>query len=105
MPIPHDSRRTVLTALDDMFRALGPATAVQWDKAPVQARPTWDTEEKSKGGPVADPTADIVLDERRTAVREAVQEAEALVWKLLVAVPAINEALDHSVEAWSGDHA
>lgn len=51
------------------------ALARQWEGSPVP-RPREDTAERSSGGRPANPTADIVLDGRRLAVRDAVKRAD-----------------------------
>ena len=77
---------------------------MQWEKAPMtKPTPRVDTEERSKGGPISDPTADIVGDERRLAVRAEVQRAESLVRRARLGFVTITRGLDRAVRAWEGD--
>lgn len=55
--------------------SLPPALSRQWEASPVP-KPREDTAERSSGGRPPNPTADVVLDGRRLAVRQAVIEAE-----------------------------
>lgn len=74
-PNPLDAIVTGITEdLAALLEALPAAQARQWDKSPVPR--LYDSEERrSVGSAPTDPTADVVLDARRLAVREAVMEA------------------------------
>ena len=71
-----DLARQIEKEIEALLRAsLPPALARQWEGSPVP-KPREDTAERSSGGRPANPTADVVLDGRRLAVRDAVTNAE-----------------------------
>ena len=67
-------RVTMLQELEEMMSLLPGAMDRQWEPsaAPV---PVYDTDERSSGGGPKRPVENLVLDERRLEVREAVKEA------------------------------
>lgn len=81
---------------------LAEAQAVQWDAAPVP-RPSGDTSERAKGGPPNDPTAAVALDERRLAVRDAVDQGAFALAASTAALRAARERLAGALNFWAGD--
>jgi hypothetical protein len=80
---------------------LSEAQEVQWKAAPVP-KPREDTTERSSGGH-SDPTALAAVDDRRLAVREAVDAAER---ELVSAVEKMGDAraeLARAVAHWHGE--
>ena len=89
-------------ALADMERAHEIASAVQWEKSPAPPAARDDTTERSLGGPISDPTLDVVADERRLRVRAEVRRAEKLGRWMLDAARTVQAGLDDAVTAWEG---
>lgn len=89
--------------LSEIERLLPIAWAIQWDAAPRKPLGRDDTSERSKGDAVPDPTADIVADERRLAVRDAVRQAHGLLRRTLYDAAEARSSLDRAVAAWEGD--
>lgn len=90
-----------LSRESEQLRALLPsAVEAQWEAAPVP-RAADDTTERSKGG-YTDPTSRIVLDERRTHLRECVLRSEACLREQLVRVRAVRLALGRALSSWEG---
>lgn len=79
------------------------AWAIQWDAAPREPLPREDTTERSVGDSVPDPTADVVGDERRLAVRDAVRSAHVLLRRTLQDAAEVRRKLDRAIVAWEGD--
>jgi len=79
---------------------LGQADEIQWQPSPTP-KPREDTTERSKGGH-GDPTASIVADDRRLAVRAAVLQAEAAIEKATVDVQGASARLEHAIDRWTG---
>lgn len=88
--------------LVELERLLPAAWELQWTPAPHRPAPRYDTEERGAGGPPSDPTADVVLDERRLRVRAAVQFAEALVRRIGAATTSARAGLESAIDAWEG---
>src|SRR5205085_1014433 len=88
--------------LDLVERLYDVAVEVQWEKSPAPPAARDDTSERSKGGAVANPTLDVVADDRRLAVRAEVVRAEGFTRWLDGALRTIAEGLDNSVTTWEG---
>lgn len=100
-----------MTALPDTLRAfaedalrlaslLGQADEIQWQPSPTP-KPREDTTERSKGGH-GDPTASIVADDRRLAVRVAVLKGEGAIEQAAAAVRSASADLEHAIDRWTG---
>lgn len=77
------------------------ADTAQWEPAPVpKARD--DTSERAKGG-YSNPTALTVLDGRRLALRESVQETDQAAAEALALLSPIYARLAASLASWSGE--
>lgn len=110
-PMQHADDRSTLDVLQDtaaaflrLTQALGEAEAVQWDPAARRPQARDDTTERSKGGH-GDPTADVALDERRLALRDAVEEARLRLQIAATGVSAADRHLREALDAWAGRHA
>lgn len=88
--------------LGQIEKLLDIARAIQWEKSPAPPTARDDTSERSKGGPVNDPTLDIVCDERRLAVRAEVRRAEAFLAYAARVAGKVRRGLDRSIGAWEG---
>lgn len=93
--------RTISSDLKALEALLPAAYAAQWERSPVP-RSREDTGERSHGGPPSDPTADVALDERRLALREAVTRFEAFVRYAAVGAASARERLDRALADWEG---
>lgn len=78
------------------------ASAIQWEKSPAPPAARDDTSERSVGGPVSNPTLDIVADGRRLQVREEVQRADRFAVAASHAARTVRTRLDEAVKAWEG---
>jgi hypothetical protein len=81
--------------------ALDGAVAIQWSASPVP-RPREDTTERSKGAPPSDPTGDVALEERRLAVRAAVEDGARSLRVATAMVSAAASRVSREVDAWEG---
>lgn len=81
--------------------ALNSADEIQWEASPTP-KPREDTTQRASGGH-GDPTGDIVLDPRRSALREAVVAAEQARRDALLALRKAHEDVTRAVEAWNGE--
>ena len=86
-------------ALHRLDRLLTAARSLQWD-APPSLAPA--PVERRSSGPISDPTADIALDERRLAVRDAVKHAEDFVAFVDHMGPSIERSLAGALSRWEG---
>lgn len=77
------------------------AIDAQWATAPV-TRPREDTAERAKGLK-SDPTANIVLDERRQHLRTQLVTSYALLRRAAVTVRGVRRGLEMSFAAWEGE--
>ncbi|MCZ9884616.1 DUF7169 domain-containing protein [Arthrobacter sp. B2a2-09] len=93
--------RVFAVASLSLARSLADAEEIQWTAAPVP-KPREDTTERAKGGH-GDPTLATVLDERRLAVRQAVEEAHATLAANTEATAAARQKLDLAIASWNGD--
>lgn len=78
------------------------AIARQWEASPAP-RPRDDVGRSATGARPADPTAEIVLDARRLAVRQTVKDAEALLRETAVRLTRINERIREAVARFDGE--
>ncbi|MFD0044770.1 hypothetical protein ACFVGV_06220 [Pseudarthrobacter scleromae] len=84
-----------------LARSLAEAEEIQWTAAPIP-KPREDTTERAKGGH-GDPTLAIVLDERRLAVRAAVEEAHAAIAQGSEVAADARRKVNAAVAAWNGE--
>lgn len=77
------------------------AEEAQWERSHTP-KPREDTTERAKGGH-GDPTGDIVMDERRLALREAVKLADAVVLDALDTLNTTRLNLLNALADWNGD--
>lgn len=75
------------------------AQRVQWERSP---RPAPEVSRRAVGGPPSDPTADIVLDPGRLAVRASLRTADRHLLKALVHLRAAEGALTRGMSRWEG---
>lgn len=93
--------KELLEVIVKLGRALDAAKAVQWDRSPV---PTSREEGSSRAlGGYSNPTADITLDPRRLAVREAVEAAELKIQNTAASLREEIAPLLATVERWQGE--
>lgn len=98
-PMTADEIGLTVKEIDNL---LSIARECQWEKSPAPPRATDDTTERSKGGPVANPTLDIVADERRLLLRAQVQRVERLLLGIAAATREAKRDLDAAITAWEG---
>lgn len=79
------------------------ALARQWEASPVP-KPREDTTQRASGLR-PNPTADIVFDSRRMAVRETVLGSTAVLREAVVRVRGARRALEIAVERFDGEGA
>ena len=84
-----------------LARSLADAEEIQWSAAPVP-KPREDTTERAKGGH-GDPTLAIVLDDRRLAVRAAVEEAHAAIAQASEVAALARRKVNAAIAAWNGE--
>lgn len=82
--------------------ALTAAEEIQWTAAPIP-KPREDTTERAKGGH-GDPTLATVLDERRLAVREAVEKGLAAMADAATVVQVTRLEVEAAIAAWNGEN-
>lgn len=85
----------------DVGRLLDEALVCQWQASPAP-RPREDTTERSKGGPPSDPTGDVVLDDRRLALRSAVDSAALSLRVAKAGLGGAHRRLEEALRAWEG---
>lgn len=90
----HGEVSTLETLLPD-------ALARQWSASPVP-KPREDTAQRASGGR-PNPTADIVLDDRRLAVRESVERSRRALRDAAVAVRGTRLALERAISRFDGE--
>lgn len=93
--------RTVADEALRLMLALNTADEIQWERSPVP-QPREDTTQRASGGH-GDPTADIVLDPRRLAVRGAVVAAEESLKNAVRALRDARRDVEHAVAIWNGE--
>lgn len=98
----HDDIQTIAENLAAVEELLLTAYPIQWRQSPAPPVARDDTSERSIGTPPSDPTAAVVLDERRLRVRAEVRRAEAVVRYTRGASQLIREGLQNAIEAWGG---
>lgn len=84
-----------------LIASLDQAAALQWSASPVP-KPRDDTAERSKGSPPSDPTADVVLDDRRLAVRAAVEDGARSLRVATAMVEASRQRVESAIGGWEG---
>lgn len=104
-PIPPRADARIRAIIDEevgaLLTALPAARSRQWTASPVP-RPREDTTERSHGGPPPNPTADLVLDPRRLALREAVVRAEHTLIALATRLADARRDLERATAAFDG---
>jgi hypothetical protein len=80
--------------------AVAAAEDAQWS-ASHTPQPREDTTERSRGGH-SDPTLNIVTDDRRLALRDAVTKSETNLERAGRVLRASRAAVEHSLDAWNG---
>lgn len=98
--LPEPLRSTVAASLR-LGVLLNQSNDAQWEASP-RPKPREDTAQRAKGGH-GDPTADIVLDDRRLALREAVKDAEQSLKMHLAALRIAEENLEAALAGWNGE--
>lgn len=96
-----DTARTAAKEALLLAQSLATTSEIQWEAAPVP-KPREDTTQRASGGH-GDPTADIVTDPRRLAVRDAVRAAELALTRAADELRRARVNVDRSVEAWNGE--
>lgn len=86
-----------------LARSAAEAEEIQWTAAPIP-KPREDTTQRAKGGH-GDPTLDIVLDERRLAVRLRYEEARVVLQELTSQAADARRNLDAAIASWNGETA
>lgn len=86
----------------ETLRAMMPeAFARQWEASPAP-RPREDAGRSGSGDRPADPTAEIVLDARRLAVRQSVRDAEAILTEAAHRLTRVNAQMASAVARFDG---
>jgi hypothetical protein len=98
-PLPATLRDLTAAALT-LARLLNEADDVQWQRS-IVPQPRDDTSERARGGH-SDPTADIVADERRLALRAQVVAGQILLESATRAMLAVSRRLERALEKWNG---
>lgn len=93
--------RTVAEEALRLALALNVAGEIQWERSPVPT-PREDTTQRASGGH-GDPTGDIVLDPRRLALREAVNDAERLLNENARALRRARLNVEEAAARWNGE--
>ena len=83
------------TALRALGASLGAAASVRYEAPPGMAS------QGSRGIP--NPTLDIVLDARRSAVSDEMTRAAFVLWKATEDVKALTAKIDTAVARWQGE--
>lgn len=83
-------------ALRRLGASLGTASSIRYEASPGMAR-------TSSADGIPNPTLDIVLDQRRSAVSDEVTRAAFDLWRATEIVNALTERLDTAIERWQGD--
>ena len=86
---------------EELMSALPAALARQWTASPVP-KPREDTTQRASGGK-SDPTSDIVMDQRRLAVRETVIRSEVVLRDALIALRGTRLAMVRAVARYDGE--
>jgi len=94
------SAREAATVALETASLLEAAEEIQWKPSPSPAA-RFDTSERALGG-IQDPTAATALDERRLALRDAVQKAEAALRDATSTLATRRGALQAAIDAWHG---
>jgi hypothetical protein len=92
--------RAVATEALALASLIGEASEIQW-QAGFTPKPREDTAERSRGGH-SDPTVNIVADERRLAVRQAVELSDQLLGEALKALVKARRRMEHVIDSHSG---
>lgn len=85
-----------------LHRLIPGASDRQWSASPVP-RPREDTSERSSGDRPADPTADVVLDARRLALRAEVIRSERSLREAAIRLRAARKGLDRAIARFDGE--
>ncbi len=99
-PLPSAVREFAEEALL-LGAALTAAEEIQWTAAPIP-KPREDTTERAKGGH-GDPTLATVLDERRLAVREAVEKGHSAITHAATVAREARLEVEAAVASWNGE--
>lgn len=83
---------------------MGEGSARQWQASPVP-RPHFDTTERATGDRASDPTADVVMDLRRLAVRDTMERARHVLYETLLGVAGARRGLELAIERYDGEGA
>lgn len=100
-PTLPESLRELAEAAVELARVVDAAEAVQWKPAPV-AKPRDDTTERASGGH-GDPTFSTAADERRLAVREAVDRSKYALGLNARALRRMTASVEDSLRGYYGD--
>jgi hypothetical protein len=76
------------------------AEAIQWSPS-LTPKPREDTSERASGGH-GDPTLAAVVDDRRLAVREAVDETHASLVEQLALLRSLSARTQLTIDEWNG---
>lgn len=98
-----DAINAVRSTLDQIERAFPAAYEAQWERSPSAPTPRDDTSERGKGGPISDPTFDIVADERRLALRAEIRRHEAFLAWADRGARKLDGRLCAALDAWEGE--
>lgn len=89
--------RDIVLELNTTRDAIDVAAGIQWRKPPTSVEDAGTR--RSRGG-YSDPTGETVVDERRLAVRRAVQQGERVLRHSLTSIRGANDALLVATKAW-----
>jgi F0F1-type ATP synthase delta subunit len=84
----------------ELALVLGQTEEIQWQPSSTP-RPREDTTERSRGGH-SDPTLNVVADDRRLDLREAIKAAQDRLLEAERVLTASTKKLEAAIDAWHG---
>ena len=87
----------------ELTKLLTAAKEVQWDASPPQRALDEVHDRQEVGGPPADPTSSVALDERRLKLREMVRAADNALLACAQSLSLAHSRLLVALTQWEGD--
>jgi hypothetical protein len=101
-PTYAETARTAASAALKLASLIDAAAEIQWQPSNTP-KPREDTTERSRGGH-SDPTLNVVADERRLALREAVTVGADQLTKAARILDAVGAKLEVAIDDWHGQY-
>lgn len=89
-----------ITEAEGLLRLLPVVEEMQWERSPAHLGEDDGVRVANMSGAPADPTADIVTDPQRLALRSQVQRSESLVRHALVNITGVRRGLEIRMAGW-----